>query len=256
MEAVLLAITAASVLVAVGSVVWARRQVAGARRELMNVRRRANAPLIEGTVKAALGAMARVRDEGLGGALRGSIEELAGWAEEERPDLRPVAADDGTVTILFSDIEDSTALNEELGDRAWLRVLGAHDSIVRSRVDANGGQIVKSQGDGFMVAFGEPDEAVRCAIETQRRITAGGRRLRKNPIRVRIGIHAGEAVARDGDFFGRNVALAARVASNAEGGQILVSEAVAERAEDLELAAPREIELKGLGHHTLYEVAW
>jgi adenylate cyclase len=210
-------------------------------------------------VRMALQTAARIRDEGLGGAVRSSLEEMVGWAETEQPDLRRMAAKDGTVTILFSDIENSTALNEQLGDRAWLKVLGAHDKIVRARVERHDGHIVKSQGDGFMVIFAEPGEAVHCAIDVQQSIESGGRRLRRNPIRVRIGIHRGEAVAKDGDFFGRNVAFAARVAGQAAGGEILVSSEVVEATGDaeLEFTSPRDVELKGLpGEHRLMAVDW
>lgn len=198
-------------------------------------------------VKAVLGTAARVREHGVGGALRSSIEELAGWAQVERPDLVRPAARDGTVTIAFSDIQDSTALNHELGDRAWVRLLGRHEKVVRRAVDAHGGQVVKSQGDGFMLAFASPPSAVASAIAIRR---GTGRTFR-----VRIGIHCGPAVERDGDLFGRNVALAARVAGAADGGEILVSEAVRDAVPDVPFGDAREVELKGLpGPHRLYPV--
>src|SRR5215218_6318636 len=102
-----------------------------------------------------------IRQEGFGAAVRSSIEDLADWAEVERPDLARLTTS-GKVVILFSDIEESTALNERIGDRAWVRLLGSHDKLVRRRVEKYGGYVVKSQGDGFMVAFADPEEAVRC----------------------------------------------------------------------------------------------
>jgi adenylate cyclase len=210
-------------------------------------------------VKAMFETAAQIREKGVGGALRSSIEELAGWAEVEQPDLERIAAADGTVTIFFSDIEDSTSLNEELGDRPWLKVLAAHDKIVRRSVGDHGGHIIKSQGDGFMIAFGDPAEGVRSAIDIQRALKAGNRRLRENPIRIRIGVHAGKAVAKDGDLFGRNVALAARVAGHAGGGEILVTPEVSEADEEDEFvfSKSREVELKGLpGTYQLWAVAW
>jgi adenylate cyclase len=209
--------------------------------------------------KAVVETAARVREQGFGEALRGSIAELAGWAEQARPDPRRLAARDGTVTILFSDIEDSTAINHELGDREWLKVLEAHDRIVRARVDRHDGKIVKSQGDGFMITFEDPCEAVSCAVDIERALTNGGRRLRKTPLRVRIGAHVGQAVAKGGDLFGRNVAYAARVAAEADGGEILVSAAVRERVADegFEFSEPRTVELKGLpGEHEVFAVIW
>lgn len=262
-DALLLAITIASVVFGVGALTWSRREVRLAREQAEQARRKLAASGLERTligggraVKAALQTAARVRQEGLGGILS-SLEELVGWAEVERPDLRRIAARDGTVTIMFSDIEDSTAMNERLGDRRWVKLLGTHDRIVRGRVKAHDGHVVKAQGDGFMIAFSEPAEAVVCAVEIQQALE---RRMRKEPIRVRIGIHLGKAVEKNGDLFGRNVALAARVADAGEGGQILVSSPVAERAGDLpdvRFARPREVELKGLpGEHELLEVEW
>jgi class 3 adenylate cyclase len=211
-------------------------------------------------LKTVLQTATRVRDEGLGEVLRSSFEELAGWAEDAEPELRQLAARDGTLTILFSDIEDSTALNEQLGDKSWLKILGAHDEIVRKCVAKHGGHVVKSQGDGFMIAFASPEGAIRSAIEIQRALASGPRRLRGTPITVRIGIHTGPALQRGGDLFGRNVALAARVADQAHGGEILVTadvSAAAAEAEDLVFTDSREVELKGLpGSYTLVAVGW
>jgi adenylate cyclase len=271
-DALLIAIIAAGVASgAWGGYLLRRRQrriVEERRREEERRRRAAAQAESAGDLLATAGAAAkvvvdtaqRVREQGIGEVLRGSVEQLAGWAESDRPNVRRLAASDGTVAILFSDIEDSTALNEELGDRAWMRVLGAHDRIVRDRVAAHGGTIVKSQGDGFMVTFANPDEAVRCAVEIERELARGRRRLRKTPLRVRIGIHVGQVVARDGDLFGRNVAYAARVAAEAEGEEILVSEPVRDHVGDDDgfgFSEPRTVELKGLpGEHEVFSVAW
>lgn len=101
-----------------------------------------------------------LRRDGFGAAVRSSIEELADWAEVERPDLARLAPG-GRVAIMFSDIEASTALNERIGDRAYVRLIGKHDRSVRGLVDKHDGYVVKSQGDGFMVAFARPEQAVR-----------------------------------------------------------------------------------------------
>ena len=105
-----------------------------------------------------------IRTEGFGAAVRSSIEDLADWAEVERPDLARLAPD-GNVAILFSDIEESTALNERIGDRAWVRLISKHDKLIRRYVQSHRGHVVKSQGDGFMVAFAEPEQAVRCSVD-------------------------------------------------------------------------------------------
>jgi class 3 adenylate cyclase len=200
-----------------------------------------------------------VREKGFGGAIRSSIEDLAGWAQVERPALMSMAGSDGSVAILFSDIEGSTELNERLGDREWVKLLARHDSAVRSAVDRHHGQVVKTQGDGFMVAFPAPEDAVRCAVAVQRAFDKGSRRG-KAPVLVRIGIHHGDVVHRDNDIFGRNVAQAARVAALASGGEILVSESVAvavDEHDDIVLTEQREVQLKGLsGEHVVTVVDW
>lgn len=197
-----------------------------------------------------------IRKEGLGAAVRSSIEELADWAEVERPDLARLTPD-GRVVILFSDIEESTALNERMGDRAWVRLLARHDKLVRRCVDAHSGHVVKSQGDGFMVAFARPEEAVDCSIAIQHALASQAKRLTSNAIRVRIGIHMGKSVRRGDDLFGRNVAMAARVAAQADGGEVLISEPVRDAVADhVEVGTPRDVELKGFrGTHRLYPVA-
>ncbi len=226
------------------------------------VRRRAPRRLVptpDEAVKAVWETVDRVREKGFGGALRSSIDDLAGWAQVERPALVRLAGPDGSVAILFSDIEGSTELNERLGDKEWVRLLARHDAAVRSAIERHGGHVVKTQGDGFMAAFGSPERAVRSAIAIERAFDRGQRKGRA-PVLVRIGIHHGDVVHRDNDIFGRNVAHAARVAALAQGGEILVSEAVSEAladCDDIAFAEPREVQLKGLaGDHLVSAVEW
>ncbi len=196
-----------------------------------------------------------VRTQGFGGAVRTSIEELADWADVERPDLARLAPD-GKVVIMFSDIEESTALNERIGDHSFVKVIEAHDRQVRRLVRANDGHVVKSQGDGFMVAFADPAAAVRCGVAMQHALQRDAKRLRNNSIRVRIGIHMGKSVRRGDDLFGRNVAMAARVAGQADGGEILVSDPVRNAVGDeQQFDGGRDAELKGFaGTHRLFAV--
>jgi adenylate cyclase len=198
-----------------------------------------------------------VRKEGFGAAVRSSIEELADWAEVERPDLARVTPD-GRVVILFSDIEESTALNERIGDRAWVKLIGAHDKLVSDLVRRRSGHVVKSQGDGFMIAFARAEQAVRCGIDLQHSLHTDAKRKRHPDIRVRIGIHMGRSVRRGDDLFGRNVAMAARVAAQAVGGEILVSQPVRDAVsgcDDIRFDEGREVELKGFtGSYRLFAV--
>jgi class 3 adenylate cyclase len=185
-----------------------------------------------------------------------SIDEVAESVAAERPPLHHGTAPDGTTTVLFSDIEGFTAMNDRLGDRDSFEVLKSHNQIVREQLDAFGGFEVKSQGDGFMVAFSSARQAVLCAIAIQKALSSRG----GEPVRVRMGLHTGEAIKDADDFFGRNVIFAARIADQAEGGEILVSSLVKELTEsggDFEFENGREVALKGLsGTGKVYSVGW
>lgn len=239
--------------VAIG-VLW--RRVRARDVELNDLRRRLDTRtnLISGgreAVKTVWQTATILRKEGLGAAVRSNIEDLADWATVERPDLARLAPN-GRVTILFSDIEESTALNERIGDRAFVRLIDRHARMVGRHVRRHDGYVVKSQGDGFMIAFAEPERAVRCSLDVQRELAK-----RSNGIRVRIGIHAGKSVRRGDDLFGRNVAMAARVAAAAAGGEVLVSESVRDAVvlADVGFDDGRDVELKGFGGtHRLYAV--
>jgi class 3 adenylate cyclase len=260
---------AEAVLAVVLAVLWVRGrrtqqalraelELARAPRPLRRTPRRL-VPTPDEAVKAVWETVDRVREKGLGGAIRSSIDDLAGWAQVERPALRQLAGPDGSVAILFSDIEGSTELNERLGDQEWVRLLARHDAAVRSAIERHGGHVVKTQGDGFMAAFGSAERAVRSAIAIQQAFESG-RRKGRAAVLIRIGIHYGDVVHRDNDIFGRNVAQAARVAALAEGGQILVTETVADAlggCADISLDAAYEVQLKGLaGDHVVCAVDW
>ena len=157
-------------------------------------------------------SLAQANTEVLGMALTVSLEQLEETIQRERPDLSGTLAADGTVTIVFTDIVDSTVLNNRLGDHAWLEILRRHNAVVEEAAGAQGGSVVKTQGDGSMLAFSSARRPVACAQEIQ----AGIGRLfvdASPPISVRIGIHAGDAVRETDDFFGNTVNYAARVAS-------------------------------------------
>ena len=187
-----------------------------------------------------------------------SVDEVASTVASERPSLRPAAAPDGTVTILFSDIEASTALNERLGDVRWLELLGKHNRLVRDQVKACGGFEVKSQGDGFMIAFPSARRAIQCARAIQDAVAADLGEHPDGPVRVRMGLHTGEAIRQESDFYGKNVVVAARIAEQARGGEILASSVVkqlTESAGDVRFEDAREVELAGLaGTHAVYKV--
>jgi adenylate cyclase len=238
-----------------------RRQLKGARTKLERsrtpaIRRRRRRP---GPAPVAIRTVWKTADslvtKGIGATFRNSLEDLAGWAQIERPDLARLTAD-GDVAIAFSDIENSTAHNEALGDQEWVKLLERHNKLIHKHVGDHRGHVVKNQGDGFMIAFADARQAVLCGVDVQRALLENAERW--EGIRVRIGIHLGTSVRRGDDLFGRNVAMAARVAAQADGGEILVSESVRDEIAgfpDIELCMPREVELKGLqGTHNLYPV--
>lgn len=212
-------------------------------------------------VRRVIRTAGRMRTHGISGLVQGAIDDIQAWAgSEERAEIVHMAASDGTVTLFFSDIEDSTALNDKLGDATWVKLLGAHDQLLRARIDQYRGQVVKTAGDGFMVAFRDTEAACRAAVKIQRDLerTTDATLRRHGRVRVRIGIHTGQVVAKEGDYFGTNVAMAARVADLAEGGEVLASDAVHDALDEdaavvLEDRGP--VTLKGLpGEHQVWLV--
>jgi class 3 adenylate cyclase len=194
-------------------------------------------------------------EEAIGVELPGPIEAVAKIVEAERPDLRPVASPEGTLTIMFTDIEASTATNEAMGDDLFLPLLLKHNEIISTQTASAGGTVVKSQGDGFMLAFPSARRAVDCASYIQREV-AGMR----EDIKVRMGLHTGEPLRHADDFYGRDVAYAARLGAAAVGGEILVSalvKSLVESSGSVKFDGPRELELKGFdGPQPVFAVVW
>lgn len=209
------------------------------------------APVIAGVGKRPLRSRPRPR------LAATSIDDVAESVARSRPNLRSAAAPDGTVTILFSDIAGSAELNDRLGDVRWIDLLRAHHALVREQIKLHGGFEVKAQGDGFMVAFPSARRAAQCARAIQ---TAIGRELGGHPdgpIHVRIGLHTGEAIREEDDFYGKNVVLAARIAAQAAAGEILASGVVKQLVEsggDITFGEQRDVELKGLGVYPVYAI--
>jgi len=145
----------------------------------------------------------------------------------------------GTVTFLFTDIEGSTRLLHELGER-YAEALAEHRRLLREAFAAHGGVEVDTQGDAFFIAFARASDALAAADDAQRALAPG-------PVRVRMGIHSGEPVVTDEGYVGLDVHRAARICSAAHGGQTVVSEST--RAM-LDAGA----DLKDLGLHRLKDL--
>lgn len=158
--------------------------------------------------------------------------------------------DSGIRTILFTDIVESTALTQAMGDEAAMALLGVHDTIVRDALTAFGGREVKHTGDGIMASFLSSAGAVKCASRIQRELAKHREQEQgASQIRVRIGAAAGEPVEHHDDLFGCTVQLAARLCAHAQPEEIVVSNAIADLCigKGLRFRALGEVSLKGFG---------
>jgi predicted ATPase len=124
----------------------------------------------------------------------------------------------GTVTFLFTDIEGSTRLIEELGERGYVQALAKHRRLLRAAFSDRGGVEVDTQGDAFLYAFRDPAEALTAAAQGQQALESG-------PVRVRMGLHTGEPRLTGEGYAGRELHRAARIAASGHGGQVVVSAA-------------------------------
>ena len=215
-------------------------------------------------------------EEGIRDLVR-AIEEFVGTAVEPTGD----GAQPDMVTILFTDMAGSTSLTQRLGDARAQELLRTHNAIVREALKGHGGAEIKHTGDGIMASFPAASRAIECALAIQRAFeeynaslparpepvegrgaahgSTGSPRAATaaEPIRVRIGLNAGEPVAEDEDLFGTAVQLAARVCARAEAGQVLASNVVRELAagKGFLFSDRGDVELRGFEDPVrLYEV--
>jgi class 3 adenylate cyclase len=178
--------------------------------------------------------------EGLGATLDAErVKELLGKLEARR-------------TFMFTDVVGSTELMQALGPDKWRKALARHDRLLRERITASGGEVIKQTGDGFFAAFASPGAAVEAAVAVQRM-------LDDEMLSVRIGLHTGGAFhsADYADYGGEGVHVAARVGAAASGAEILASEETLDGiAVGHGLAEPREHDIKGLGKRNLVAIDW
>ncbi|MFN0096455.1 MAG: adenylate/guanylate cyclase domain-containing protein [Dehalococcoidia bacterium] len=165
----------------------------------------------------------------------------------------------GTLTIMFTDLEQSTAMVSEQGEREAYKVINAHNIILRERFREFRGYEAKRMGDGFLVLFASARDALNCAVAIQRRLSEAA----DGPygqIRVRIGLHVGEVLWDENDIFGSAVNFAARVSAEAKGGEILISALMREvvtASGEFDFGEARSSNLKGFkGTHTLTVLSW
>jgi class 3 adenylate cyclase len=186
-----------------------------------------------------------------------AIEEFV--IEGREPAAVPEPAPAGGIhTILFTDIEGSTALTERLGDAHARELMREHERITREALASHGGAEVKTMGDGFMASFSSATRALECATALQRAF-AERNESAPEPLRVRVGLNAGEPIEEEQDLFGTAVILAARIAAQAQGGEILVSEGVRQivAGKKFLLADRGEVALRGFEDPVhVYELSW
>ncbi|HJW20862.1 MAG TPA: adenylate/guanylate cyclase domain-containing protein [Candidatus Limnocylindrales bacterium] len=178
------------------------------------------------------------------------VEELLPWQ------LRGKAGPARRVlkTFMFTDIVGSTNLVEALGDEAWDTLLRWHDTALREVIAANSGDEISTTGDGFFVSFDSPEQAIAAAVAIQRRLAEHRARNGFAP-GVRIGLHASDARQVAGDFRGKGVHEAARIAAVAGAGEIVASAATVGEAQ--RTSNPRSVELKGLSEPmAIVNVEW
>jgi pilus assembly protein CpaF len=137
-----------------------------------------------------------------------------------------VGQTEGTVTIMFTDVEDSTKLLSTRGFTESHEIMKAYETIIDEQVSEHAGRRIKALGDGFMISFGSVRHGVECALAIQDAFAGYAKQHPERKIRIRIGLNTGEVVEEAGDIFGAAVNVAARVAGKAKGGQILVSDVV------------------------------
>jgi predicted ATPase/class 3 adenylate cyclase len=154
-----------------------------------------------------------------------------------------------TLAFLFTDLEGSTRLWQQFPE-AMKTVLARHDELVRAAVEGNDGHVVKSTGDGFHAAFASAQDGLSACIEAQQSLLAESWE-ETGPLRVRMGLHVGEAQPRAGDYYGTAVNRAARLMSAANGGQVLLSAAVASLVVD---DLPDGVSLRDLGEQRLKDL--
>ncbi len=176
-------------------------------------------------------------------------ESLAAPASSALAASRTAQVPTGTVTFVFTDIEGSTRLVRELGDR-YGELLEQHHRLVRTAFEEHGGEEIDSQGDAFFFAFRRARDAVRGAVDVQKRFGEAAHWPKGATVRIRVGIHTGEPGLAETIYHGLDVVLAVRISGAAHGGQTLVSSAT----HDLVGAALQDVTFEDLGEHRLKDL--
>jgi len=221
-----------------------------------------DAPSAEAAVEVHKHAHGLVPDEIIpieAGAAEGLIgPDEHGPAVREDPPER-ISTDNAFRTIVFTDLLDSTPLNQRLGDEAYVELLRTHDELMAECLGSHGGLRVKHTGDGLMASFASVAKAVQCMIDMQQALHEYNRSRADELLRARMGSAAGEPVQHDHDLFGATVSLAARLSDHAGGGQIVVAGVVRDLClgKGFTFESIGEVSLKGFDEpERAYQVRW
>jgi adenylate cyclase len=187
-----------------------------------------------------------------------AIDVIASALEPVTPALGRMSSPDGAMTLMLSDIADASAAADELGPERWEQLIRDHHLLVEQLVSRHDGQVAKWQGDGFLASFNSAHAGLHAAADLQRTFTAGPSEGRS--LAIRVGLHSGFVLGNPEELMGRNVVLAARIAGQAKGGEILVSSTAREYTQSdpsFRFEERGEYHFKGLhGEHTVYSLLW
>ena len=191
--------------------------------------------------------------QAFGVELTTTLHDLLASVSGDSSAIASLTGSEGTMTLVFTDIVDSTVLAEAKGDSTWVDLIARHESVIREVTESHGGSVVKMLGDGSMLAFDSARAAIRASVDLQRAFEA-------EDFSVRVGVHAGDVVRSEDDILGLTVNKAARVAAAADGGTIMVSSTVIDLVgslQEVEFGDPVTVTLKGLsGTHQLVPIEW
>jgi class 3 adenylate cyclase len=184
-----------------------------------------------------------------------AIDAIASALEPITPAMSRMSSPDGAVTLMLSDIADAPAAAEQLGAERWEQLLRDHHLLVEQLVTRHDGQVLKFENDGFLASYNSAHAGLHAAVELQRTFAAGPSQLA-----LRVGVHSGFVMGNPEQLMGRNAVLAARIAAQAKGGEVLVSSNAREYTQSdptFRFEEHGEYHFKGLhGEHVLYSLLW
>jgi adenylate cyclase len=184
-----------------------------------------------------------------------AIDVIASALEPVTPALSRMSSPDGAVTLMLSDIADAPAASGQLGPERWEQIVSDHHMLVERLLAGHSGQVLKFEGDGFLASFNSAHAGLHAAVDLQRTFSAGS-----SSLAIRVGVHSGFVMGNPEQLMGRNAVLAARIASQAKGGEILVSSTAKEYTQSdpsFRFEERGEYHFKGLhGEHEVFAVQW